>query len=225
MTRHPYPLQWPDGWDRTPDDQRTQSRFFYGLRESRKSLLIELERLGASDVAITSNLSAAPSQYEVDGDGVRRQVPHPSVTDPGVAVWFTLGGAERVMCCDRWLTPAENMRSIALSIEALRGLDRWGTRDVITRAFAGFTALPSGPPAEDWRHVLQLQEIITLPIPKGRDDLRAMWLAACRISYRALIKATHPDHGGNGADAARINAAMTEAERVLNRYTQQELGR
>jgi hypothetical protein len=49
------------------------------------------------------------------------------------------------MCfaCDRWDSVADNVQAIRKTIEALRGIERWGTGDMVQRAFAGFVALPS----------------------------------------------------------------------------------
>lgn len=135
--RNPYPLQWPTGWTRTPADQRQHSRFFYGFAESLRSLLHELRLIGAANVVITSDL---PQR----NDGLPRAVAMRDVGDPGIAVWFHLHDQERVFACDRWMSPEENMRAIALSVAAVRGLARWGAGDVVARAFQGFDALPAG---------------------------------------------------------------------------------
>ena len=42
----------------------------------------------------------------------------------GVAVYFTWDGEQRSMACDRWHKIESNMRALAKSINALRGLDR-----------------------------------------------------------------------------------------------------
>jgi hypothetical protein len=220
MSRQPFPLQWPDGWTRTPARDRTRSRF--GHRSSgqvsfsgaRQALLDELSRLGAANVVITSDL---PTR----NDGL----PYASgrAEDPGIAVWFILADArgnnqERVLPCDKWPTHAENMQAIAKSVEAMRGLDRWGVGDVVTRAFAGFNALPPGsgdgeptapqqPAKRSWREIFGMTAFETLAAP----DL----LAIARSRHRAAIKIAHPDAGGSHDDAAELNAALAEAEQEL----------
>lgn len=80
----------------------------------------------------------------------------------------------------------ENLRGIALSLEAQRKMDRYG----VTRngeQYAGWKALPAGrsePSAE-----------------RGRA------LIAEHGSLAAALKATHPDHGGDAADFADVQAA------------------
>ena len=217
MKREPFPLQWPDGFPRTMNADRMRSRF--GVRgqvsfsQARNEMLDELERLGAANVVLTSDLP-------VRNDGL----PYASSRagdDPGVSVWFVLPDSEgklheRVFPCDKWKTHAENMTAIARTVEAMRGMDRWGVGQVVERAFAGFAALPPGPtgtippatPKKPWRGVL--------PGPWhvagiSNDEL----LVLAKAAHRRLITAAHPDAGGSHELASELNAALAEAELEL----------
>lgn len=213
MARNPYPLQWPPNTPRTKPGDRMHSRF--GGRgqgqlspyETAKGLLSELDRLGAGHVVITSQL---PTRH----DGLPYSDGRSD--DPGIAVWCVYRGRERVFACDQWRSHGENLRAIALSIEALRGLSRWGMADVAERAFAGFASLPAGggdatpprPAKRPWR------EVIGGAWPP-LDNAELLVLAKAR--HRALIKQHHPDRGGDAAQAAELNDAMAEAEAELVR--------
>jgi hypothetical protein len=176
-----------------------------GLAAARDGLLLELERLGARNVVITTDL---PTR--------RDGMPYADsrAADVGVAVWFAMlengHTVERVFACDKWRTHAENMRAIALSIEAMRGLERWGAADVINRAFAGFAGLPPGVPLgpvkRPWRDVLGVEDSNL----SGTELLTVV-----KYAYRDLIKKAHPDAGGSHELAAEINGALAEAEREL----------
>lgn len=204
MRRHPFPLQWPEGWSRTA--RRRPSQFNTGFATARDALFHELVLLGGvANAVITSDMP-----LRLDG------LPHAtgSCADPGIAVYWMKDGAEQVMACDRWLTPAENLQAVRKSIEAIRGLGRWGASDLVRRAFSGFTALPPGssgtidsaPVVRSWREVLG-----GFPTELGRDDL----LALAKARHRKLIKDAHPDAGGDAAVAAELNAAIESAEREL----------
>lgn len=213
MPRSPYPLQWPPKTSRTGPDFRRRSKF--GDRgqvspyEAAKELMRELDRNHASHIVITSML---PTRH--DGlpysDGRHE--------DPGVAVWCVLHAQERVFACDAWLTAGENMRAIELSLEAMRGLDRWGVADAAERAFAGFAALPPGasssveaaPVKRPWREVLlgKLAEVFDALAQEEKLDI-------VRMRYRGLIKQHHPDRGGDTATAAELNVALADAEAEL----------
>ncbi len=216
MKREPFPLQWPDGFPRTMNADRMRSRF--GVRgqvsfsQARNEMLDELERLGAANVVLTSDLP-------VRNDGL----PYASSRagdDPGVSVWFVLPDSkgklhERVFPCDKWKTHAENMTAIARTVEAMRGMDRWGVGQVVDRAFAGFAALPPGPtgtippatPKKPWREVLGGFPAAEL----AKEDL----LAIAKTRHRKLIATAHPDAGGSHELAAELNAAIAEAEAEL----------
>jgi hypothetical protein len=216
MKRDPFPLFWPDGWPRTRAGDRIKSRFGHkqsgqvSLSGARNLLLDELNRLGAANFVITSDLPTRNDGLPY-ADG--------RATDPGVAVWFMLPDArgnlqERVFPCDKWPSHAENMQAIAKSIEALRGLDRWGVGDVITRAFAGFNALPPGtdsttppqPVKRSWWEILDVGENLKAVLKPFEI------LAIAKARHREMIKGAHPDAGGSHDRAAELNAALAEAE-------------
>ncbi len=199
--RERYPLQWPDGWRRTQPSQRRRSPFGGGRPlspyETGKELVAELRRLGARRIAITSFLPTRDDGIPYS-DGRSE--------DPGIAVWFVLDGHEHAFACDQWHTPAENLRAITKSVEAMRGLERWGMADVVGRAFAGF-ALPAGdPPAPTWRAIFGVAEIDL----HGED-----MMAVVKARHRKLIATAHPDAGGNHTHAAVLNAALDAAEHEL----------
>lgn len=215
--RDPFPLQWPENAKRTPTGKRERSRF--GIRgqvsfsQSRRELLDELSRLGAANAVITSDL---PTRH----DGLPYATNVTRDIDSGIAVWFVLPDdhgnlQERVFACDRWVSHAENMRGLALTIAAIRGIDRWGVADAAARAFAGFAALPPGssgtvppgPVKRSWREIFGMTAFETLAPP----DL----LAIARSRHRERIKVAHPDAGGSHEAAAEINAALAEAEQEL----------
>lgn len=219
--RSPYPLAWPGSSKRTPASSRRRSMFGGANKGNRGQvspyeaacdLAGELKLLQASHVVITSML---PTRT----DGMPYADGRHAGLDPGVAVWFVHQGRERVFACDRWRTPGENLRAIELSVEALRGLERWGMADVIERAFAGFAALPPGTgetinaapviPKRPWPVVLDAQALLDAKLPKS--DL----LVLVKSRYRDKMAAAHPDRGGSHELAAELSAAMEAAEKEL----------
>ncbi len=208
MKRDPYPLQWPDGWKRTKSRGRPQFQAMFA--RDRDSVIRQLQRRQASNIVITSDLP-------VRNDGL--PYANASCSDPGIAVWWVEKGHERVMACDRWQHITFNLRAVEMSLQAIRGLDRWGASEMVERAFAGFAALPPGngaevvppPPSKrSWREVIggawHLPELTPAEL-----------LSLARVRHRNAIKQHHPDAGGDPAIAAELNAALDEAERELSR--------
>lgn len=188
-----YPLAWPEGWPRTPPEKRQDSKYRFGrnmgsgrqlwtFAAARDALGAELDRLGARDVLLSTNfelnLSGQPR-----GDRARP-------ADQGIAVYFKWKGRPRVMACDMHARAEENMRSVALALEAMRQLERHGGGLMMEKAFAGFVALPAPKPPHD---ILGVRPNAT------EAEVRAAW--------RTRIADAHPDHGGTEAAAAEINAA------------------
>lgn len=199
--RSPFPLQWPEGYPRTPPGRRGRPKFGHHFATDRDSVIRQLKRRG-SHVVITSNL---PTN--------RQGLPLATgaANDPGIAVWWVEKGTERVIACDRWRNIADNLRAIEMSLAALRGLDRWGASDMVERAFAGFAALPAPATAKrHWREVLGM--------PTGPDATRLgdhTQLRIARELYRQKMATTHPDQGGDHEAAVELNRAMAEAEEDL----------
>jgi hypothetical protein len=115
--------------------------------------------------------------------------------DPGVAVYFVRKGQQRVLACDKYHGVHNNIHAIAKTIEALRGIERWGTADMLDRAFEGFSALPAPQAVENWWDVLGCD----------RNEIADEVVAR----FRDLAKKAHPDVAGGSHEAmSRLNQAM-----------------
>lgn len=187
-----YPLYWPVGKPRAK--WRERSRFKTTLGRAIHAVQHEVKLLGGSNFIISSNL-----HLRLDG------LPYASQrqpTDPGVAVYFRYKQKPMCFACDRWRTVEENIWAAAKTIEALRGIERWGTGSMVEQAFTGFAAIEP-PSKRPWREVLGFQYTLA---PTTRT-VESVW--------RELVKKHHPDRGGDPALMAEINAAMDEARAEL----------
>lgn len=184
-----YPLAWPQGWPRTAPQRRERWPAKVALSAALAELHAELGRLGVKGVVLSSNCTLGME----------------NAPDPGVVAYGMHNGQRIAIPCDRWNSVAGNVRAIARTIEAMRGMERWGAKHMITAMFQGFTALPAaGPGQKHWREVL-----IYYPDSKPtRADLEAR--------RRDLAKTAHPDRaGGSDAAMADINAAFDQAVEEL----------
>lgn len=129
-----YPLQWPAGRRRTPAECRDWGRFKGTRNEVQSAMLDEIERMGGRNIVVSTNVP-------VRRDGL----PYASAkepSDPGVAVYFERGKERVCFACDQYDRVWKNMRAIGKTIEAMRGIERWGSKEMLDRAFTGFAALP-----------------------------------------------------------------------------------
>lgn len=195
-----HPLYWPEGWARTPAHERRESRYRIRGWRSVKALAQILEMFGASHVVISTNL-------DTRRDGLPR-VGQRRPEDPGVAVYFTRGGEQRVIACDQFVEVGCNARAVLKTVEALRAIERAGATQILARTFDGFRALPASdaaPVERPWWEVLGLGAA-TLDVMDDGD--------ACdfvKVKYRRLSKKAHPDAGGSDAAMAELNRARDEA--------------
>jgi hypothetical protein len=128
-----FPLQWPLGRPRTP--LTMQSRFEQTSGRAISFTLDQIRILGGRNPVISSNI-----QLRQDGQPyANRRVPD----DAGVAVYFTYKSRQMCFACDKWRDAYDNIYAIGKTIEALRGIERWGTGDMVEQAFTGFVALPA----------------------------------------------------------------------------------
>jgi hypothetical protein len=184
---------WP--YPETPARARRSRHTFKAPWSSTLTLLRrELEQIGAridGDRSIV--IGAGFTERDICLDGYpRADAKAPS--HPGVEVSFDaiIAGQRRRLVyatdvCAYW---QHNVRSIALGLEALRAVDRYG----ITRRgeqYAGFAQLP-----------------------RGEDDgspARGRELVRQHGGLRAALFACHPDHGGSERDFRDVQAYRDQA--------------
>jgi hypothetical protein len=179
-----YPLNWPP--NRPRQHGRETAQFRVPLSRSVTDVQREVSMLGGTELIISTNMP-----LRKDG------LPFSKYTlyDTGAAVYFTYKKKPVCFACDRWSDLAANMRAIVKTIEALRGIDRWGTGDMVSQAFTGFTALPA---IEQWWQILGVKSDATF--------------AQIEAAYRKLASVAHPDHpNGDEQWMSRINRARDQA--------------
>ena len=187
-----YPLYWPEGWPRTEKEKRTHSRFHVTFGQARDGLIQQVKLLAGPNCSpiLSTNIplrrDGLPYAHATEPD------------DPGVAIYFDYKGQHACLACDKWKYTRDNIRAIEKSIEALRGIDRWGASTILDRAFQGFTLLANPDP--NWWDVLDVNRNDSLEFIEG--------------VYRAKIKQCHPDLGGDAEQARQLNEAIKTARAV-----------
>lgn len=198
MSEQAYPLSWPLGWKRAP--YRWHPRFGtraqgLSVAEGLSRLSLELDRLGVTEVVVSTNIRTKPNGLPYSGDK--------KPDDPGVAVYFKFKGKKTVMACDRWLEVGDNIGAIAKHIDALRGIDRWGVGS-LEQAFRGYQQLEDFTRGVPWRRVL------------GFKDDQDVTLEMAESRFRELAKKHHPDiTGADDLQMAQIGEAIAEARKQL----------
>lgn len=192
-----FPLTWPLHKPRTEHWKIERSAFDRkrSLAAARDLLVNEVKLLGGVDLIISTNI---PLRL----DGLPRSG-YATPKDAGVAIYFKRRKVDMAFACDRWDRVEDNIYAIAKTIDALRGVARWGTGDMMQAAFTGFAALP--PPivagmSRPW------WDVLGVPQTAGRPEIEA--------AYKRLASQNHPDKGGSTAAMTAINQARDEALRA-----------
>lgn len=180
MTEDAYPLSWPVGKLRTKNPQR--SRFEVTFANARDEIVREVKLLGGSLPVLSTNIPLKRDGFPYAGQK--------EPTDTGVAVYFVLKKQQFCFACDRWDKVGDNLRAIRHTIAALRGIERWGTGDMVQQAFTGFVALPSQDNPYD---------VLGVKANASPEEIEA--------SYKQKAKLLHPDVGGSQEAMQKLNDA------------------
>lgn len=178
-----YPLQWPAGWPRTVNPQNGQYK--QSVAGALGNLKTEIGRLCGAEAAKTLVLSSNAT------------LGHDNPKDCGVVAYVTWEGQSIAIPCDRWNRLEHNVQAIALTIEAMRAIERHGAKHMIKAMFTGFTALPA--PKRHWRHVLT--------VAPGQG------LHIAEKHFKDLAKIHHPDAGGTDREKWHEISNAIEAAR------------
>jgi hypothetical protein len=193
VTAEAYPLAWPAGWPRSI--RKVSAPFRLSFAKARDDLMNELRLMGARYPVLSSNVPLRRDGLPYAG----QKEPE----DSGVAIYFMWQGKQMTFACDRWDKVGDNVRAIGKTIEALRGIERWGASDMMERAFSAFEALP----APDGVVTLSCWQILDLE--PGASELEI------ERAYRAKAKAAHPDAGGSRLEWDQLRAAYDQAKRAV----------
>lgn len=192
MTAEAYPLHWPEGWPRAKS--RDRARFDVTAGRAISELMNELRIMGARYVVVSTNV-------ELRRDGLpyaNQREPD----DPGAAVYFQWRGKQMTLACDRWDRVRDNIRAVGKTVEAMRGIERWGASDMMERAFSAFEALP----APGQTVTLSCYDILDVSPDADRAAIKAAW--------RKRMKTAHPDQGGTREEYEQVQSAYEQALEV-----------
>lgn len=199
MKAEKFPLTWPDGFPTT--EYRVQSKFDCNLATARDGIVAQLKLLGVSKYVLSTN-----AQRNKKGELTDGRLIYPN---PGVALYFIYNDDEKVIACDKWKYLHENLRAVEKSLDAIRGLERWGCSDITNRAIGNMKALPehAGESNKAWWQVLGVKQ------NASQEEIKK--------TYWALAKKYHPDTGENPDTTAfdQLTKAYNEAPKQKNGYT------
>lgn len=182
--------------DMPPNRWKTRkgSQFRAKWSDTLELLERELKHLRATNIILQADVELS----DVRLDGMLRAQARPK--SPAVAVTFDSMHGPLSYPCDTYSDWQDNIRAIAMSLQSLRAVDRYG---VTKRAeqYKGWQKLPPPPSQNSTAQYIQtllieLSNLTGIPYPEVRDNVAAA-IKTARIKH-------HPDRGGDPAISKRI---------------------
>lgn len=177
-----------------------RSRFEATYPQTLKQLERELKHLYARQVTIQAGFR------QVRNDGWPYSSAKPE--HPACVLQFQSKGQPLLFKASKYDTFEANLRSIALTLEALRAVDRYGV--VEGEQYAGFKQIAApGASVNDGT----MNKHTAAQVLAGLCDWTVdQVLADVETAFRAATRAAHPDFGGT----TEAMAAVNQARKVLN---------
>lgn len=182
--------KWPGELTRS----RKTSQFKAEYRQTIRLLDDELIHLGANRAVV--QLAVKEADIRLDGS-LRANV---AIQHPGVILSFESKHGPLSYPCDTFFEWRANLRAIALALECLRTVDRYGVTKTGAQ-YRGWQQLPVEPQAVTVARD-RLEKLSGMTV-RTKQDLES--------AFRAASRRTHPDHGGTAAAFAEV----VEAKNVL----------
>jgi hypothetical protein len=191
-----------------PPRSRNRSKFRAGWSDTSALLDREAGALGAARVVVQL---AVVSERDLRQDGWVRS--DARIQSPAVVVSLDSRYGPLRYATDEYDNWQDNVRAVALSMQALRAVDRYGVSKR-GEQYRGWTALPTGS-----RAIMGRDEAARLLAAGAREIDGAAWNTntvrddpeAAKRAFRTVAKRHHPDVGGDPNTWDRIE----EARRVL----------
>jgi len=201
--------QWPGPM--TPAGQRrSRSRFQAAWPSTVQLLEHELRMLDARDIVLQLDLTEA----DLRRDGLPRAHARPG--HPGTVLAFVAPVVGPLQfACDTYDDWQANLRAVALTLQALRAVERYGAVKT-GEQYRGWAALPPPAPADGQMTVEDAARYVAeqAGFPGEWRAVLGNWFDA----YRAAARRLHPDAAGGDHEAF---TRLQQARRVLYEHARE----
>jgi hypothetical protein len=191
-----------DAWPGELAGQRSQFRS--SVNDTWKLLEFELRKLQAGNIIVEAGFTL--QQLRNDG------WPHAGATPKhaGVALYFDSPEGPLRFPCGTYKSWQANLHAIALTLEKLRAIDRYGVT-LTHQQYAGFKMLPAPDGRSLARHAATIVASLAVrPVDYIMEDRESF-----RLAYRGAAQKCHPD---TSTDREEDWRQLQDAARILESY-------
>lgn len=191
---------WPEATTR----QRQRARFDTGYEATKELLERECRQLGAREVIIQVDIPEADIRLDGSCPKASARAGH-----PGVVVSFDSKHGPLRYSTDAFTSWQDNLRAIALGLDSLRRVDRYGISKG-GEQYTGWRAIGSGSPTAlgGAMTVEEAARLLWDAADLGEaPDVAHIDTEALTGAYRRAAKRHHPDAGGDEAAFVRLGEA------------------
>lgn len=172
-------------WPHAVTRDRRYAQFKASWDTTLRELAYEIERLDGSNAVVGAGFRESDLRKDGMPRADRRNAPY---LHPGVEISFNSRFGRLTYATDQFHDWQDNVRAIALSLEALRAVDRYGVSKR-GQQYAGWAQLAAG----------------------GPDPARGKVLVEREGGIVQALKRYHPDRGGEQRDMVDVLAYKAEA--------------
>jgi hypothetical protein len=180
-----------DEWTEPGKLAKVRPQFRSTYQRTLDLLEFELKKIHATDIVI----EAGYARQDIRNDGWPRNGARPR--HPGTILYFRTTDGDMRFPCGTYKTCEANLHAIALTLENLRAIDRYGAT-LGHQQYLGFKALPAaGAAAKQWSVDEAAAWLSENPGNGHHTPVQIVTnVEAYRQAYRSCAAALHPDRGG-----------------------------
>lgn len=197
-----------DTWPGQPTRNRRRSTFKATWGSTLELLKKELRQLGAKELVI----QVAMREDQIRLDGYPRANAY--ATHPGVILAFESKHGPLKYAVDTFTSWEDNIRAIALALEALRKVDRYG----VTKRGEQYTGWRALPPEGGTSATFTADAAAAFVAAACKNGVTAAVLLrdpeSVRKAYLAAAQRLHPDRGGSTREFQQLQIA----KQVLDKH-------
>lgn len=180
--------------------RRKPSQFSASLGDTLDVLKRELRMLAATNVRL--QVAVPPEQFRLDG----RPRSNAVATHPGVILTLESKHGALSYPCDTFTTWPDNLRAIALALDALRRVDRYGVTQG-GEQYRGFLAIEATASRAEFATADDALAFVCEFLGDAAGAVTLTSRDALASAVRAAKRDTHPDLGGDPAAFHRVSLA------------------